>query len=194
MSPEPGCSCAAMPSLYQEFNRAGIYLGLVWTTAAIALLGWRLVRSTAAVRGLIAPVVGAGCVYLRPGRCRVRRKRGARLFCQTIRWTGGYGSPPRLALVLLAAAVAWSWLRARRTRTRLARLVVELAEAPSPGRLEQALARSLGDPGLRLSYPLADGRYIDADGRAATAGRDIHSARARRRRGRAAHPQTGPPR
>ena len=41
----------------------------------------------------------------------------------------------------------------------------ELASVPSPGRLEPALARSLGDPGLRLAYPLADGRYVDADGR-----------------------------
>jgi signal transduction histidine kinase len=49
-------------------------------------------------------------------------------------------------------------------RTQLARLVVELAETPSPGRLERALARSLGDPQLKLSYPLADGRYVNADG------------------------------
>jgi signal transduction histidine kinase len=76
-----------------------------------------------------------------------------------------------LALVLLAVAVAWSWVRARRTRARLARLVVELAEAPSPGRLERALASSLGDPGLRLSYPLGDGHYIDADGQPRDPGR-----------------------
>jgi signal transduction histidine kinase len=42
--------------------------------------------------------------------------------------------------------------------------VLELAETPSPGRLERALARNLADPQLRLSYPLADGRYVNADG------------------------------
>jgi hypothetical protein len=29
-------------TLYQDFNRAGIYVGLAWTMAAVALLGWRL--------------------------------------------------------------------------------------------------------------------------------------------------------
>jgi signal transduction histidine kinase len=59
-------------------------------------------------------------------------------------------------------------LRASRTRGNVARLVVELAASPSPGQLEEALARALGDPGLRLVFPATDGRYIDADGRVAT--------------------------
>jgi signal transduction histidine kinase len=151
------------PSLYEDFNRSGIYLGLVWAAAAVALLGRRLVRSTGALRGLIAPVTGAGCLYLG----LVAAEFGASLGRGYLSndpldrrlWLGA-----ALALVLLSAAVAWSWLRARRTRTRLARLVVELAETPSPGRLEGALARSLGDPHLRLSYPLVDGRYVNADG------------------------------
>src|SRR5262249_17354729 len=58
--------------------------------------------------------------------------------------------------------------RARRTRATLARLVVELAGSPAPGGLEAALARSLGDTGLRLAYPLADGSYVDTDGRELT--------------------------
>jgi signal transduction histidine kinase len=150
-------------SLYEDFNRSGIYIGLAWAAAAVALLGLRLARSTGALRGLIAPVAGAGCLYLG----LVAAEFGASLGRGYLSndpldrrlWLGA-----ALALVLLSAAVAWSWLRARRTRTRLARLVVELAETPSPGRLEGALARSLGDPQLRLSYPLVDGRYVNADG------------------------------
>ena len=69
--------------------------------------------------------------------------------------------------MLLVAAVGWTRLRARRTRADVARLVVELAAAPSPGRLQDALARALGDPELRLVFPATDGRYIDADGRPA---------------------------
>ncbi len=151
-------------SLYQALTRAGIYLGLAWTTAAFALVGWRLARSTAAMRGVIAPVVLAGCLYLSlvAAEFVVSLRRG---FLSNDPLDRRLWSAEAVALVLLAAAVAWSWLRARRTRTGLARLVIELAEAPSPGRLEQALARSLRDPGLRLSYPLGDGRYVDADGR-----------------------------
>ena len=151
------------PSLYRELNRGGVYLGLAWTLLVLALAGWRIGWSTAALRRLIVPVLAAGCVYL--GLVAVD-------FAASLR--RGYLSPDPLdrslwlgeagALVGLTLAVAWSWLRRRRTRAALARLVVELAGAPSPGRLEPALARSLGDPGLRLAYPLADGRYVDADG------------------------------
>ena len=157
-------------TLYQALNRAGIYLGLAWTTAAFALVGWRLARSTTAMRGLMAPVVLAGCLYLSlvAAEFVVSLRRG---FLSNDPLDRRLWSAEAVALVLLAAGVAWSWLRARRTRTALARLVVELAEAPSPGRLERALARSLRDPGLRLSYPLGDGRYVDADGRPHELGR-----------------------
>jgi signal transduction histidine kinase len=151
-------------SLYQDFNRAGIYLGLAWTATAVALLGWRLARSTAALRALIAPVVGAGSLYL---------SSVAAEFVASLRRGYVFSNDPldrrlwlaaALALVLLALAIAWSWLHTRRTRTRLARLVLELVETPSPGGLEHALAGSLGDPELRLSYPLDDGRYVNANG------------------------------
>jgi signal transduction histidine kinase len=151
-------------SLYEDFNRAGIYLGVAWTAAAVALLGWRLARSTPALRAVIAPVVGAGSLYL---------SSVAAEFVASVRRGYVFSNDPldrrlwlaaALALVPLALAIAWSWLYARRTRTRLARLVLELAETPSPGGLEHALAGSLGDPELRLSYPLDDGRYVNANG------------------------------
>jgi signal transduction histidine kinase len=42
---------------------------------------------------------------------------------------------------------------------------VQLSAAPTLGGLEQALAQSLGDPTLRLAYPLPDGGYVAPDGR-----------------------------
>ena len=153
----------ASTTLYQAFNRAGIYTGLVWTSALLALLVRRVARSTTALRRLITPVVGAGCLYI--GAV------GAELAVSVRRGYLSNGPLDRqlwlaaaAALMLMALAVAWSWVRSRRTRSRLARLVIELAQAPSPGRLEQALARNLGDPGLRLAYPLPDGRYVDPSG------------------------------
>jgi signal transduction histidine kinase len=150
-------------SLYEDFNRAGIYLGLGWTIATVALLGWRLLSSTASLRGLIAPVLGAGCVYLGLVAAEFVASLG-RGYLSNDPLDRRLWLATAIALILLTMAVGWSWLRARRTRTRLARLVVELAETPSPGRLESALARSLGDPQLQLSYPIADGRYVNADG------------------------------
>jgi signal transduction histidine kinase len=142
-----------------------VYVGVAWTLVVVGVAGWRIARSTAALRRVIGPVLGAGCVYLglvaADFAASLRRGYLSNDPLDRSLWGAQAG-----ALMLLALAVAWSWLRGRRTRAALAHLVVELAGAPSPGRLEPALARSLGDPGLRLSYPLTDGRYVDADGQA----------------------------
>jgi signal transduction histidine kinase len=151
------------PSLYQELNRAGIFFTLASVVLVIVLAGWRVLRATVARRRRIAPVLAAGGVYLglAAADLGVSLPRGYLSNDPVDRrlWLAQAG-----ALVLLACAAAWPWVRARRARARLARLVVELAAAPSPGRLEPALARSLGDPGLRLAYPLADGRHVGPDG------------------------------
>jgi signal transduction histidine kinase len=69
------------------------------------------------------------------------------------------------ALLVAAAWLASEPLRERRARTRLARLVVDLETRPEPRGLRDVLARVLRDPGLRLVYPLPDGRRLDAGGR-----------------------------
>ena len=150
-------------TVYRQLNRAGIYLGLVWAVLALGLLAGRLVRSSVAVRRQLAPVLAAGCAYLAlvTADFAVSVPRGYLSNDPIDRrlWLGEAG-----AVALLTLGLAWSWLRARRTRARLARLVVELSAAPSPGALEQALARILDDPSLRLAYRLADGRHVDAEG------------------------------
>jgi signal transduction histidine kinase len=56
-------------------------------------------------------------------------------------------------------------LRTRLHRGAVADLVVELGSSPSPGRVRDAIARTLGDPSLRLGFWLPDGeRYVDPDG------------------------------
>jgi signal transduction histidine kinase len=60
------------------------------------------------------------------------------------------------ALAAFALSVVWAWIRARRARSEVARLVVDLARAPAPGGLEDALRSIVGDPDLELAYPLAD--------------------------------------
>jgi signal transduction histidine kinase len=47
----------------------------------------------------------------------------------------------------------------------VARIVSELGEAPPPGSLESALAKAIGDPGLRIAYWLPTSRrYVDGRG------------------------------
>ena len=148
---------------YDALSRVGIAFGIVWAVLLIGLLGWRTARSTPAVRRLIAPVHAAAIVYF--GLL-------AALFAHSI--GRGYLSNDAVdrrlwlgqaaVLVALVFGVAAGWVRARRTRSTVARLVVELSNSPA-GTLEEALAHNLGDPDLRLAYPLADGRYVDAGGR-----------------------------
>ena len=62
-------------------------------------------------------------------------------------------------------------LRTRLHRTVVSDLVVELANAHSPGELRDVLARALGDPSLELLFWLPETeRYVDADGHPAEPG------------------------
>jgi signal transduction histidine kinase len=84
-------------------------------------------------------------------------------------------SPPlidALNLVVVTTLMLWplaflaGLARLRLDRSAVGDLAVELGEAPRPGGLEQALARALRDPGLRLAYWLpAREEFIDAAGR-----------------------------
>ena len=70
------------------------------------------------------------------------------------------------AVVVLALGLLWALLADRLRRRSVARIVAELGEAPPPGSLESALARAIGDPGVRIAYWLsASRRYVDARGR-----------------------------
>jgi signal transduction histidine kinase len=150
--------------LYEASNRVGVHLGLAWALLLILVAGWRIARSSAARRRVVAPVVLAGCIYLG----LVASSFGASLD----RGFLGSGTLERRlwfaqagALAALAVAVAWGLLRTRRTRSSLARLVVELGESAPAGGLREALARTLADPELEIAYPVGEGSYADADGR-----------------------------
>jgi signal transduction histidine kinase len=157
------------PQAVQALTRVGIRVGLAWTVLLVALMGWRLVRSTAATRRLIAPVVVPAIAYLTLvawsfQHALVRGFLGNDTLERRL-WLG-----QAAALVALALGVSWEWVRGRRTRSALARLVVELAASPPAGGLGAALAKTLGDPTLTLLYPLPDGRQVDAAGRPARPG------------------------
>ena len=70
-----------------------------------------------------------------------------------------------LALVLLGAGLAWLAVRPVLVRGHVTRLAVDLEAWAAAGGLAGVLARALGDPGLRLGYPVgAAGQVVDADG------------------------------
>jgi len=146
-------------------NRWGVRLGVGWTVALAALAVWRLVRASAPLRRVTAPVLLAGIGYLLlVWEDYVHSLSPGILSTDPFEYRLRLGEAA--ALGTIALAVLWSWFRGRRTRSAMTRLVVELGESPPPGGLRDVLARSLGDPELQVAYPLGEpDRYVDASGR-----------------------------
>jgi signal transduction histidine kinase len=70
------------------------------------------------------------------------------------------------ALTALPVGFAVGLLRSRMGRSQVADLVVELGEAPAPGRARDTLAAILHDPTLQIAYRLTDPPgYVDEAGR-----------------------------
>jgi signal transduction histidine kinase len=150
-------------------TRLGLWLGLAWAVALVVLAGRRLARSTVARRWLVAPVLVPGIAYLGlvGGDFAHSLGRGFLSNDPLDRrlWLG-----QAAALTALALGSGWEWVRGQRTRSALARLVVDVASSPPPGRLAGLLAGMLGDPALEVLYPLPDGRRVDAHGHSAEPG------------------------
>jgi signal transduction histidine kinase len=153
---------ADRPDLADELTRVGLYLGVGWSVTLATLAAVRAVRETAGTR----PILAGGVLYLScvAATFAVSLDRGliATGTLERRLWLS-----EAAALVAVALATGWSWARGRRARAAVARLVVELAQSPSPGGLRDVLARIVGDPDLVLAYPVEAGRLVDAFGRPA---------------------------
>jgi signal transduction histidine kinase len=155
---------ADAPGFVESASRVGLVLGLIWAPALAALALARVVRASSAARLLTAPVLLAAVVYLALVTATYAHGVGRGFLSNDTvdhrlwLWQGA-------ALIGLALGVASAWARGRRARTRVARLVIELSDAPALGGLRDALARALDDPSLEVAYPLEPGRHVDARGR-----------------------------
>jgi signal transduction histidine kinase len=158
---------ADAPGLYGGLNQAGIWLGLVWAPLLIGLLAFQLAHCTPALRKVKAPLTAAVIVYLALITWDYRLGLDAGFL------TASLHTAEAVTLIGVAAAVWWTWILARRTRAQMTRLVVELAGSPAPGKLRDMMAARLGDPALRLAYPLPDGGFVDAEGRPVTVGDEL---------------------
>jgi signal transduction histidine kinase len=157
---------------YVRLNQWGVYLGLGAACLLAVLCLWRAVTAGSALRWFAAPVLAPAAVYLGlVGWDDAHSLSRGFLGNDSLDHRLWYAQV--VALVVLTLGVLADIVRGRRTRARLARLVVELAKAPPAGRLGDSLSELLGDPTLSLAYPLADGRIVDAFGRAAEVAADL---------------------
>jgi signal transduction histidine kinase len=154
---------------YTDLNRVGFDLALLWLSALGAVLLWRITRSLRRRAGIESAVAAAAGVYLALVAAEVVHARSPGLLTNDSldRALWRYQAA---ALTALAVAVGWGLVREREARVAVARLVVELAASPKPGDVREALARSLGDPGLELAYRDSRGSFVDAAGRPTVVG------------------------
>ena len=162
--PDNLLAITSAPDVVEAAGRAGLVLGLAWapTLAVLALV--EVARSSPAARRLRAPVLLPAAAYL--ALVAADYAHGvSRGFLSNDAVDHDLWLGQAATLALLALGVAWAWVRERQARTRVARLVIELGDAPAVGRLQEALAGALGDPALELAYPLDGDLLVDAHGR-----------------------------
>jgi signal transduction histidine kinase len=153
-------------SLNHTFERYGLRIGIGALAALVLVLAWRVTRTPRASVLVIAPVALPAAVYVGLVAWDLQHSLGADYI-----GNGNDGFDVRtwrseaLALVLLAVALGIALVRERRARAAVARLVVELGQAPHPGALRDALADALSDPGLALVYRRAGSdEFVNAAG------------------------------
>ncbi len=156
----------SLPALARAVTSTDRWFTAVAATTLLAVCAWRLLGRRGHARVVLAPIVLPAIVFAVAV--------GAHTIALSQTPLEDPGNPAfqlifdvqNAAVILLAAGLATDAVMTVVHRRGVARIVASLGEAPSPGSVESALARALGDPELRVAYWLPDvQRYVDAQGR-----------------------------
>jgi signal transduction histidine kinase len=154
------------PELVRFLDGIWLSFSLIACVVIVVLACWRLLSATRPGRAALQPLlVPAGLAAVSYGAYAValvvhRAEDPEKAVFHALFLARGF------SLAFLAAGVSWTVMRTRRTHLAIARLAVDLGEAPEPGSLRAALARSLGDEQLEVAYRLPDSPLlVDAEAR-----------------------------
>jgi signal transduction histidine kinase len=141
-------------------SRVAPGIGVVLTVMSLAVLAHRWYRATGPWRRVVAPVLWCGVAAAALGAVNL-------LVEAAVGETSTVAETVYLiAFAIVPFAFKLGLLRSRLARGAVAGLVVELGEGRGPGKLREALARTLHDPSLELAYWIPEqARYVDSDGR-----------------------------
>ena len=133
-------------------------VGIAVAVAVLLVERWRSASSS--LRRALGPILITGGVTI--------LLQGAAFIAATASLTdlsAGMQSAERLALATVPLAYLVGLFRGRLARLGVSDLVVELGRGLAPGRLQDALARTLRDPSLELGYWIPESRrYVNAEG------------------------------
>lgn len=155
----------ALPDVARDLDRLWWWVVLVASVGTVALVAVELTRTSAVVRSVAWPVL-ASVVCASTGEAW----RVVLLISRSVEEPSDSGF---VAAYLVRAAglagigvgVSWAAVRRWRVRAAVVRLSVELAQAPAPGGLRDALAEALGDPRLTVGFPVIGERWLaEVDG------------------------------
>jgi signal transduction histidine kinase len=162
-----GCPCPSNllfvrdeMNLHATLMNAERYAGIAIAAGVAVVLAQRWRSSSPLLRRALAPILVTGGV--------TSALLGALFFAEqtSASVSTDLESASRVALATVPLAYLFGLFRARLARADISELVVELGRAPEPGRLRDALARTLRDPTLELGYWLPDSdEYVDVEGK-----------------------------
>ena len=155
----------SLPDVARAIHDVDVWVAVAAAAALAAVCVRRLAAASAPARRTLAPVLAGGIALA--GATIAHSVALARVPAEN----PGDGAFQAIflagcaAVVVIALGLPWALLQARIQRRSVARIVADLGEAPSPGSLQSALARAIGDPGLRIAYWLPGAqRYVDGHG------------------------------
>jgi signal transduction histidine kinase len=148
------------PQLHSALQTVGNVGAGLYATTGIAIFAARWLRASASRRRVLGPVLAAALAFA-----------ATELADQLVQGISGSEPdvvffPPLVARLVIPLAFLFGLVRARLEQVAVGDLVLEL-DAADPETIQQALARTLHDPSLRLAYRLPDSDgYVDALGHA----------------------------
>ncbi|MGZ4384744.1 MAG: sensor histidine kinase, partial [Gaiellaceae bacterium] len=137
------------------------YTGLAVALSTVLVLVLRWGNASTLLRRALSPIVVSGGVAI--------MLLAATLIASSLPYSGApikLQSAERLAFGVVPIAYLVGLFRARMGRLGVSDLIVELSRGLEPGRLRDAIARSLRDPSLQLGFWIRDpDGYVDVNGR-----------------------------
>jgi signal transduction histidine kinase len=164
LGPESLCPCPdnpflliGDPALQEAIFRLGHFVGMGLTVALLVVLALRWRRSSRAMRRMLAPTWFGAVVA---GLAAVGTFVAIQFGVDSLQ----AGTVIQGAQLIVPYAFLTGLLSARLARAAVSDLVLDLSRAPGTTTIRDALARSMGDPNLRLAYPVEGGAFVDDQG------------------------------